>query len=668
MVSDLGDVRLSDARSVAEDGDDGDADAAALVEAGEDLGGALNESEVHRRASALFGLDSPDPASSSSHALVQRAGACVAALLRRSGRRMWEDGDLRGARAHAQFAAFVASLVRKRVPGDMGESGAAAGRRVLRMAFLQDALGILEGVPGAADADAVAVAVAGARPVHRVEGVKKTWASAVAEAYVGVADAFGGKKRLDVFGDEEGGGGAQLLVEWVAKTAGVGWAAALGARLGLAGKGSPHGGWYAQLLEQVGRQVGRGGHCAGAPVREADAVALAKAMGRDAELRMVEAVEARGGYEGVDAAAKLVAALGRGGDPGFRGLLQRHQRASVLRHCERRKWFIALERCRHAGRAELKELVVRSMLEAGEFAMAERARVDLGVSHLVDAVDAEDLRREAEACEAKYLDLGCEAVVVDSAGDALAQFEAELRGVPPKGCLCGVDCEWQPDYNPQHGKHKSGKPQEIKAAIVQVAFGAHAYLLDVAALSRVAPARFAAAMRKWLGDGRIVKLAFGSIKDMYVIHASVPWGADSSAAVAIRGVLDMQGLWAKYSSLLLPLLSVEDGGGGSGVQQKKRQTIGLSSLAKIVLGKELDKRQQVSPWNRRPLSDAQVRYAANDAHCLLRIYEKLVAMHRAAMLDGVKDPLAGKHGEEAPPWLGASLLQHRKVKVNSPRA
>ena len=44
----------------------------------------------------------------------------------------------------------------------------------------------------------------------------------------------------------------------------------------------------------------------------------------------------------------------------------------------------------------------------------------------------------------------------------------------------------------------------------------------------------------------------------------------------------------------------------------------------VVAGKKLDKEQQISNWSRRPLSAAQLQYAAADAQCQVLIYDRMV--------------------------------------------
>jgi len=55
--------------------------------------------------------------------------------------------------------------------------------------------------------------------------------------------------------------------------------------------------------------------------------------------------------------------------------------------------------------------------------------------------------------------------------------------------------------------------------------------------------------------------------------------------------------------------------------------LSLSTLAMGILGAPLDKTQQCSDWGARPLTPPQIRYAANDAHCLLLMWQSLQAVH-----------------------------------------
>ncbi|VDN56972.1 unnamed protein product [Dracunculus medinensis] len=49
----------------------------------------------------------------------------------------------------------------------------------------------------------------------------------------------------------------------------------------------------------------------------------------------------------------------------------------------------------------------------------------------------------------------------------------------------------------------------------------------------------------------------------------------------------------------------------------------LTDLCRWILGEDLDKREQIGNWAVRPLRMAQLRYAALDAFCLIKLYEKL---------------------------------------------
>lgn len=57
--------------------------------------------------------------------------------------------------------------------------------------------------------------------------------------------------------------------------------------------------------------------------------------------------------------------------------------------------------------------------------------------------------------------------------------------------------------------------------------------------------------------------------------------------------------------------------------------MGLSHLAKAVLGKPLDKSVRLSDWSKRPLTPRQSHYAALDAWVLVEMLKRLRREHKA---------------------------------------
>jgi ribonuclease D len=64
-------------------------------------------------------------------------------------------------------------------------------------------------------------------------------------------------------------------------------------------------------------------------------------------------------------------------------------------------------------------------------------------------------------------------------------------------------------------------------------------------------------------------------------------------------------------------------------------------FAHRVLGVHIDKAQQCSAWSARPLTDAQVTYAANDARVLVHLADALVRSRQRAVTLGQLDALGG---------------------------
>ncbi|VDK53739.1 unnamed protein product [Anisakis simplex] len=67
--------------------------------------------------------------------------------------------------------------------------------------------------------------------------------------------------------------------------------------------------------------------------------------------------------------------------------------------------------------------------------------------------------------------------------------------------------------------------------------------------------------------------------------------------------------------------------------QLERPIRGLSALCECVLGKALDKSEQCSVWDRRPLRCLQLRYAALDAYCMLMLFDQCVEWSKRLNMD-----------------------------------
>lgn len=149
-----------------------------------------------------------------------------------------------------------------------------------------------------------------------------------------------------------------------------------------------------------------------------------------------------------------------------------------------------------------------------------------------------------------------------------------------------IDTEWGDDKSASH----------LGPSIVQLASLDRVWVVDTAKLSAPLQAFF-----RWLfGQPRLTFFGFAFGQDRARLSALL--GQDTPEV--IFEVLDLQ------------RLAMADA--------EKSVTPGLKAVAAAILGVTLDKREQCSDWDRRPLTSSQLRYAAADAAVLLDIAK---AMH-----------------------------------------
>ncbi|XP_070312606.1 exonuclease mut-7 homolog isoform X4 [Odocoileus virginianus] len=171
------------------------------------------------------------------------------------------------------------------------------------------------------------------------------------------------------------------------------------------------------------------------------------------------------------------------------------------------------------------------------------------------------------------------------------------------GQVVGVDLEWRPSFG------VGGRP---RVSLMQVAVAGRVFLLDLPRLSSPtggqAPQAFSQLVSRLLSDPSITKLGYGMAGDLRSLGASYP--ALAQAVQKLQGGLDLLQAHRQMQVADRPAPAVDRAAGPRG----------LSLLVQQVLGKPLDKTQQLSNWDRRPLGEEQLAYAAADAYCLLEVY------------------------------------------------
>ncbi|XP_046455763.1 exonuclease mut-7 homolog [Daphnia pulex] len=187
----------------------------------------------------------------------------------------------------------------------------------------------------------------------------------------------------------------------------------------------------------------------------------------------------------------------------------------------------------------------------------------------------------------------------------------EFLGIVSKSTVVGVDIEWPPFGT------------LAKATVLQIATHDKIFLLDIFSLLEDKSCSVINSQQligDLFGNRHILKLGYGLKEDLHVLSRSLPGIGDVSKSIV--NWIDIKNLWSnietKYPSFLPPAVLNDEGDTCSQETHK-----GLSGLVKLLLGLPLDKKEQFSDWQKRPLRTSQLIYAALDAFCLLEVYDYL---------------------------------------------
>ncbi|XP_075992344.1 exonuclease mut-7 homolog [Anticarsia gemmatalis] len=185
--------------------------------------------------------------------------------------------------------------------------------------------------------------------------------------------------------------------------------------------------------------------------------------------------------------------------------------------------------------------------------------------------------------------------------DTGEKFYNMLMSDVVKTNVASIDCEWKPSFG----------ATQSQVALIQIATINRVYLIDTLILNQPEYASFWCSFYKsFLDNAEIIKVGFGLEQDLKEIKSSVV--GLGNIKVQGEGLLDLGTLWKNLLNNGLILPGNSDNGGNS-----------LSSVVQSCFGLPLEKSEQCSNWELRPLRSTQIVYAALDAHVLLEIYEFL---------------------------------------------
>ncbi|XP_055551478.1 exonuclease mut-7 homolog [Wyeomyia smithii] len=165
--------------------------------------------------------------------------------------------------------------------------------------------------------------------------------------------------------------------------------------------------------------------------------------------------------------------------------------------------------------------------------------------------------------------------------------------------LISFDSEWKPTF---------GGSNEV--SLIQLATWDNVYMIDVMT-GQLETTDWVALAKNVFNRDDILKLAFAPSTDISMFQKALPSFNVTYNSQTSSSILDLQDLWRYVDTVKNFRFPFAE----------ETTNKNLANLAKLCLGKKLDKSNQFSNWAQRPLRKEQLQYAALDAYCLLEIYD-----------------------------------------------
>lgn len=167
--------------------------------------------------------------------------------------------------------------------------------------------------------------------------------------------------------------------------------------------------------------------------------------------------------------------------------------------------------------------------------------------------------------------------------------------------IVGLDSEWKPSFGT--------KPSSV--SLIQLATSNKVFIFDILALNNKQYSKlWYTFIERIFNNPNVIKIGFGLDNDMREITNSVP----DLGSVKYKGLgyLELGKLWKNIINTGIPIPF-----------PKIHMGEGLNSIVEQCFGACLNKNEQCSNWENRPLRSSQLEYAALDAFVLIEIYKLL---------------------------------------------
>jgi hypothetical protein len=234
----------------------------------------------------------------------------------------------------------------------------------------------------------------------------------------------------------------------------------------------------------------------------------------------------------------------------------------------------------------LQEHLVEAAIIEEEFKLAVEIAERFGLDHLLTDVvfSASGLPSETDCLT---LPVPVDRIFFVDCVKALELAQDEICASD----VVAIDSEWKAD-------HVRGAPPN-PVALLQLATRGGAWLIDVIALGKNAPSELEDFLLSVFFNPGVLKLGFAVNGDFDRLSKTHP---------QIRGALAKCG----------PVLDLAALARLRGIRVRS-----LSGICGACIGRPLSKRARMSNWEQRPLTEAQMHYAALDALCLIPLFDLL---------------------------------------------